>query len=36
MGLCGGDYEDCPIYREKLLGDARQDRQRREPLRVAG
>jgi len=36
MGLCGADYEDCPIYREKLLGDARQDHQRREPLRIAG
>ncbi|OPX25113.1 MAG: hypothetical protein B1H04_00690 [Planctomycetales bacterium 4484_123] len=36
MGRCGADYEDCPIYREKLLGNARQDCQHHERLRAAG
>jgi len=36
LTLCVDEYEDCPIYRAKLLGDAPHPRQVGPPLRAAG
>ncbi len=39
LGLCGDHYEDCPVYRKKLLDNARNSRNyphAREVLRIAG
>ena len=36
LGRCVDHYQDCPIYREKLLGDASRPRQVSEPTRAAG
>jgi len=36
MGRCGANYEECPFYREKLLGNAPHDRHAAEPVRAAG
>jgi len=36
MGRCGTNYEECPIYKEKLLGNAHQHEQAAQPVRAAG
>ena len=36
LGLCASDYEECPIYREKLHDDARRDRKADEHVFAAG
>ena len=36
LGRCVDNYKDCPVYRDKLLGDAPHRRKAAEPLRAAG
>ena len=36
LGRCADHFEQCPIYREKLLADASRRREFREHLRAAG
>ena len=36
MGRCGDNYEDCPIYRDKLLGNVPPPPSQAEPVRAAG
>jgi len=36
LGLCAHRHEDCPIYREKLAGDAPPDRKPVKAVYAAG
>ena len=36
LGYCGADFEDCPVYQDRLLGDGTKDGKVAEHIRAAG
>ena len=36
LGICAHQYEECPIYRQRLLADESRKRKAAAPARLAG